>query len=148
MYRIVIQNGLVVSIESMHHLTSIDGIEGIFVGDGVIEATKYPANFDVDEKGNITRIYNYLHVSVDKPQITADGIDTATITATVDDNTSTEVIELYQLNEDGTETLVASKNAVNGVVTFEITMTQPGILNLIVKSTTKYGQTNVTIKGV
>jgi hypothetical protein len=76
-------------------------------------------------------------------QIYADGTDTATITATVDDTTSTETIELYQ-----GETLIDSTSAVNGVATFEVTMTEPGTLTLTDKSTTKYGQADVTITGV
>jgi hypothetical protein len=95
---------------------------------------------DGDKKLVITKIIN---VTTDKTQITANGADTATITVTVDDVTSTETIELYQ-----GETLVDSKSAVNGVTTFEITMTEPGELTLTIKSTTKYGQADVTITGV
>jgi hypothetical protein len=104
------------------------------------------SSFESVDDGNgglVLEIYHLIEVSVDKSQITADGTDTATITATVDDSTSTETIELYQ-----GETLVDSKPAVNGVATFEITMTEPGTLTLTVKSTTKYGQADVTIEGV
>jgi hypothetical protein len=88
-------------------------------------------------------IYNRITVTVDKPEILADGIDTATITATVDDAISTETIELHN-----GETLVDSKAAVNGLASFEITMTAPGTITLTVKSTTKYGQRDSTIEGV
>jgi hypothetical protein len=99
----------------------------------------------IDNKGDVIGIKHYSRVAIfsDKPQILADGTDTATITATVDDTTSTETIELYH-----GETLVDSKPAVNGVATFEITMTEPGTLTLTVKSTTKYGQDDVSIEGV
>ena len=95
-----------------------------------------------EEYEQITGI-KLINATVDKPQIVTDGIDTAIITATVDDATSTELIELWQ-----GETLVDSVNAINGVATFEITMIHVGTLNLTVKSTTKYGQTNVLIEGV
>jgi hypothetical protein len=95
---------------------------------------------DGDKKLVITKIIN---VTTDKTQITANGTDTATITATVNDATSTETIELYH-----GEMLVDSKSAVNGVATFEITMTEVGTLTLTVKSTTKYGKADVTIEGV
>jgi hypothetical protein len=95
--------------------------------------------------GVVTDIVTYKRISatVDKTQILADGIDTATITATVDDATSTETIELYN-----GATLVDSKPCVAGSATFLVTMTAPGTLTLMVKSTTKYGQRDVTIEGV
>lgn len=142
MYRVGIQNGLITSIESIHHLSTIDGLEGIFVDDTIIQTENLPANYNMVDN-NITRIYNYLSVAIDKPKITSDGIDTATITATVDNLSSTELIELWY-----GDTLLDSKNAVNGVATFEITMTQTGVLNLTVKSTIKYGQASITIEGV
>jgi hypothetical protein len=88
-------------------------------------------------------IYKRISATVDKLQIQANGIDTATITATVDDPNSTETIELYN-----GETLVDSKPAVAGKATFLVTMTQKGTLTLTVKSTTKYGSRDVTITGV
>jgi hypothetical protein len=88
-------------------------------------------------------VYKRISVTVDKLTILADGIDTATITATVDDATSTETIELHN-----GETLVDSKPAVTGMATFLVTMSAPGTLTLTVKSTTKYGQRDVTIEGV
>jgi hypothetical protein len=91
----------------------------------------------------LTLLESLINVTTDKPEILADGTDTATITATVDDTTSTETIELY--NGD---TLVDSTPAVDGVATFEITMTETGTLTLTVKSTTKYGQADVSIEGV
>jgi hypothetical protein len=98
----------------------------------------------IDESGNRKIfVYKRISISADKLQITADGIDTATITATVDDPNSTETIELYH-----SDTLVDSKPAVNGVATFEVTMTEPGTLTLTVKSTTKYGKADVTIGGI
>lgn len=105
----------------------------------------YPYYELVVENGVLTDVtpYNPISATTDKPEILADGTDTATITATVDDTTSTETIELYH-----GETLVDSKSAVNGVATFEITMTEVGTLTLTVKSTTKYGQADVTIEGV
>jgi hypothetical protein len=142
MYRIVIQDNKVVSLESMHHLPSIEGVEGIFLSDEQVETQTLPCAFDKDGQ-SITRIYQYLTVEADKKQLLADGTDTATITATVNDATSTETIELY--NGDS---LVESKPAVNGVATFEITMTEPGTLTLTVKSTTKYGKADVTIEGI
>jgi hypothetical protein len=84
-----------------------------------------------------------ISANLDKPEILADGTDTATITATVDDPTSTEMIELYN-----GATLVDSQSAVNGLSSFEITMTAPGTITLTVKSTTKYGQRDSTIEGV
>jgi hypothetical protein len=95
--------------------------------------------------GEITGVtcYKYISVTVDKLQILADGTDTTTITATVDDTTSTETIELYN-----GATLVDSKPCVAGSATFLVTMTAPGTLTLTVKSTTKYGQRDVTITGV
>lgn len=88
-------------------------------------------------------IVKKISVTTDQPQILADGIDTVTITAQVDNPTSTELIELWL-----GETLVDSQNAINGVAIFQITMTQTDILELTVKSTTKYGQANITIEGV
>lgn len=84
-----------------------------------------------------------ISVTTDKMQITANGADTATIIATVDDPTSTESIELYQ-----NDLLVDSQTALNGVAIFQITMSQPGTLTLTVKSTTKYGQADIQIEGV
>jgi hypothetical protein len=84
-----------------------------------------------------------ISATTDKPEILANGTDTATITATVDDTTSTETIELYN-----GAALVDSKPAVTGMATFLVTMTAPGTLTLTVKSTTKYGQRDVTIEGV
>jgi hypothetical protein len=96
-------------------------------------------------EGVVTNVVTYkrISVTVDKPSITADGIDTATITATIDDATSTETIELYN-----GATLVDSNPAVAGSASFLVTMTQVGTLTLTVKSTTRYGQRDVTITGV
>lgn len=85
----------------------------------------------------------HIQVATDKPQITADGQDTAIITATVNNPASTETIELWQ-----GETLIDSEQATNGQAQFQITMTEPGTLTLTVRSTTKYGQNTVTIEGV
>jgi hypothetical protein len=89
---------------------------------------------------NLTR---RIYANLDKPEILANGIDTATITATVDDATSTETIELYN-----GATLVDSKPCVAGSATFLVTMSEMGALTLTVNSTTKYGQRDVTIEGV
>jgi hypothetical protein len=107
--------------------------------------SNYPYFDMVIDDGNLVDVtpYNPISATTDKSQIIADGTDICTITATVDDPTSTEMIELYH-----GETLVDSKPSVNGVATFEITMTEPGTLTLTVKSTTKYGQADVTIEGV
>jgi hypothetical protein len=107
--------------------------------------SKFPYYDLVVSDGQLTDVtpYSPITATTDKPQITADGTDTATITATVDDTTSTETIELYH-----GETLVDSKPAVNGVATFEVTMTEQGTLTLTVKSTTKYGQADVSVEGV
>jgi hypothetical protein len=97
----------------------------------------------VDGAVNDVLTYKRISATVDKLTILADGIDTATITATVDDATSTEMIELYN-----GETLVDSKPAVAGSASFLVTMTAPGTLTLTAKSTTKYGQRDATIEGV
>jgi uncharacterized protein (DUF1697 family) len=123
--------------------------------EGKTLAKKIQANYPyydlVVENGVLTDVtpYNPIDVQLQtnpnlgENQIYADGTDTATLTATVDDTTSTETIELY--NGD---LLVDSKPAVNGAAAFEITMTETGELTLTVKSTTKYGQADVTIEGV
>jgi hypothetical protein len=117
--------------------------------EGKLLAEKIKSNFPyydlVVSGGELTDVtpYSPIAVTTDKTQILADGTDTATITATVDDTTSSETIELYQ-----GDTLVDSKSAVNGVATFEVTMTEPGTLTLTVKSTTKYGQADVSVEGV
>jgi hypothetical protein len=108
--------------------------------------SKFPFyDLEIDSSGNPIGIFFFepIKVILDKLEILADGIDTATITATVDDPASTETIELYH-----GETLVDSKPAVAGSASFEVTMSAPGTLTLTVKSTTKYGQRDIVIKGV
>jgi hypothetical protein len=123
--------------ELVYRIHDDDSIVHDIMRAGSIEATI--------QNGEVSRIriYKRILVSSDRSQILADGIDTATITATVDDPNSTEVIELYN-----GETLVDSEPAVNGSAVFLITMTTPGTLTLTVKSTTKYGQRDITIEGV
>jgi hypothetical protein len=119
-----------------------DETDEVLVND-IMQAATVEATFNASMEVDQITIYKIIDTTTDKPEILADGIDTATITATVDDTTSTETIELYR-----GEILVDSKTAVNGVATFEITMTETGELTLTVKSTTKYGQADVTIEGV
>lgn len=85
-----------------------------------------------------------IQMSLDKPQITANGTDTATITATVDDKTSTELIEFY----DNTGVLIQTVACVNGQAQLPVTATVPGDIVVIAKSTTKYGQNQVLVKAV
>lgn len=85
-----------------------------------------------------------MFVSVDKDQITADGIDTATITITVENTNSTEDIEFYA--EDGT--LIATVSCINGSAELPITATTPGEIVITVKSVEKYGQSQVRIEAV
>lgn len=108
----------------------------------ILNAGSIEGNIVESEVVDVT-IYKRIIAVIDKLEIVANGTDTATITATVDDTTSTETIELYH-----GYTIVDSKPAVNGVATFEVTMTETGELTLTVKSTTKYGQSDVTITGV
>lgn len=121
--------------------------EGSLIKDKIVSSHPYYDLVIVNGVLTDITVYNPITAIVSSllgnNQITADGTDTATITATVDDLSSTELIELYL-----DDTLLDSKNAVNGVATFEITMTQTGVLNLTVKSTIKYGQASITIEGV
>jgi hypothetical protein len=96
--------------------------------------------FDANGNPDGIKAYSPVSVTVDKSQITADGIDTATITATVELD---EIIELYNGS-----TLVDSQQSVNGTVSFQITMSAPDTITLTIKSTTKYGQKDVSIEGV
>lgn len=89
-------------------------------------------------------VFKRITVTVDKPQITANGIDTATITATVDNPASTEPIEFY----DRAGTLIQTVACVNGQAQLPITATTPGDIVVIAKSTTKYGQNQVLVKAV
>ncbi len=89
-------------------------------------------------------VFKRITVTVDKPQITANGIDTATITATVDDPASTEPIEF----RDGSGTLIQTVICVNGQARLPVTATVPGDIVIIAKSTTKYGQNQVSVKAV
>lgn len=89
-------------------------------------------------------VYKRLIVTVDKQQINADGVDTATITATVDDPTSTENIEFY----DSTGTLIQMIACVNGQAQMSVTATVPGDIVVVAKSITKYGQNQVLVKAV
>jgi len=88
-------------------------------------------------------IYKKISITSDKTQILADGIDTATITATVDDPTSTEQINFYINGE-----LVSSENAVNGVAEIQINATQTGEIVIEAESTTKYRRNSITIEVV
>jgi hypothetical protein len=56
MYRITIQNGIVVSKESLHHLESFEGIEGILIPDELIKNVRLPAIPQYDKDGNIIKI--------------------------------------------------------------------------------------------
>lgn len=89
-------------------------------------------------------IYKRISASSDKLEIVADGTDTATITATVDDPASTEPIEFY----DGTGTLIQTVACVNGQAQLPVTATVPGDIIVVAKSTTKYGQNQVSVKAV
>jgi hypothetical protein len=89
-------------------------------------------------------VYKRISVTVDKPQITANGTDTATITATVDDPVSTEPIEFY----DSAGTLIQTVACVNGQAQMPITATVAGDIVVAAKSTTKYGQNQILIKAV
>lgn len=84
-----------------------------------------------------------IQVTVDKLSIFADSTDTATITATIDDPTSTEVVNFYVNG-----TLVSSENAVNGVAEIQINATQTGTITIEAESTTKYGRNSITIQAV
>lgn len=84
-----------------------------------------------------------ISITTDKSQIIADGIDTATITATVDDVTSTEAINFY-ING----VLVDSPNVVNGVAEIQVNATQTGTITIEAESTTKYGRNSITIQAV
>lgn len=87
--------------------------------------------------------FNPISIISDKPQITTDGIDTATITATIDDINSSEIINFYVNG-----TLVSSENVVNGVETIQINATEPGDILVEAESTTKYGRNSITVKAV
>jgi hypothetical protein len=117
--------------------------EGKLLADKI--KSNYPYYDLIVENGELTDVipYNHISATTDKTQIIADGVDTATITATIDDVTSTETVELYH-----GETLADSASCVDGVATFQIIMTEIGTLTLTVKSTTKYGQNDITIEGV
>jgi hypothetical protein len=142
-YRVGIQGNKVVSLETMAHHPNIETVEGIILPPEKVKTTSLlPATPRHDEMGNLIEVYQYLSGTTDKKEIVADGVDTATITATTDDPNSTEMIEFV----NGTE--VYQEQAVNGVATFQVTMTVPGELKLIVRSTTKYGQQEIVIKGV
>jgi hypothetical protein len=110
--------------------------------DAIMQAAMVEAVITGEVVTDVT-IYKRISATVDKPEILANGIDTATITCTVDDPLSTETIELYN-----GATLVDSKPCVTGSATFLVTMTQTGTITLTVKSTTKYGQRDATIEGV
>lgn len=43
MVRIIIQDDLIVSMESMNHLESLDGIDGIFIEDSILDGIRLPA---------------------------------------------------------------------------------------------------------
>jgi hypothetical protein len=119
-------------------------VEGVELADKIV--SNYPFYYvDLDSLGKPISVtfFNPISATADKLQILADGIDTATITATIDDLTTTENIELWH-----GETLVESLPAVAGSASFLVTMSAPGTLTLMVKSTTKYGQRDVTIEGV
>jgi antitoxin component YwqK of YwqJK toxin-antitoxin module len=119
-----------------------------------IQANTHNGNSNYDmviNNGELVDVTPYNPISVQtqtnpnlgENQIYADGTDTATITATVDDPNSTEVINFYINGE-----LVSSESAVNGVETLQVNSTQTGDILVEAESSTKYGRNSVTIKAV
>jgi hypothetical protein len=90
------------------------------------------------------KIYKQIYVDVDKPEITANGIDAATITAQIEDNLSTETIEFL----DGAGNIIQKVTCIGGRAQFPVMATVPGEIVIVARSTTKYGQNSVTIKAV
>ncbi|MFZ3172083.1 MAG: hypothetical protein WA118_08895 [Carboxydocellales bacterium] len=97
----------------------------------------------VDVAVAAVKTYKRITVSTDKLQITANGVDTAAITAIVDDPASTENIEFY-----GGGVLIQTVDCVSGRAQLPITATTPGTIVVEAKSTTKYGQVGVEVQAV
>lgn len=92
-------------------------------------------------KGN-GEFYPRLTIATDKTQITANGVDTATITVTVQDTISPHAISFTVNN--GTPVVA---NTANGVATLSITTTVSGDYTVTATSDI-YGTNSVTVKGV
>lgn len=96
----------------------------------------------IDPTAKVLTIYQRLTISTDKAQITANGIDTATITVTVQDTVSPHTISFTVNN--GTQVAV---NTADGVAVLPMTTTLTG--DYIVTATSDiYGTNSVTVKGV
>ncbi len=96
----------------------------------------------VDPTTKALTIYPRLTISTDKPQITSDGVDTATVTVSVQDTVQPHAINFTVNN--GSPVVV---NTVNGVATLPITTTVPGDY-VVTASSDIYGTNSVTVKGV
>lgn len=150
MKRVKVEEDKIVSIETLDHLpddydfSSLKTVNQKVIPNEIYEAKSLPCVFDQDATGNITRVYNYLSISVDEKELTADGRETSTITVTVDDSYSEEDIEFY----DDEGNLLQVVEVENGQVQLPVTADTPGDITIIVKSTTKYGEGKITIKAV
>ncbi len=120
--------------------TKIDFLQ-LFYGERASEFSTM-GSMHVDPATKTLIIYPRLTISTDKTQITADGIDTATVTATIQDTTQSHAISFTVNN--GAPVVV---NTVNGATALPITTTMPG--DYIVTATSDiYGTNSVTVKGV
>ena len=100
----------------------------------------------IDPLTTVLTIYPKLSISTDKAQITSDGVDTATIIATLADNTSTETLTLTV--DDGTNPSTDYPiSCVAGVATFGFSSTLAGTYTVTAKSTL-YGQNSVSMEVV
>lgn len=93
----------------------------------------------------------YTIVSVDKAQITADGTDTATITASIYDyedtqqNTDNTTQVVFEVTNSAGTTQTVTKTAVNGVATMTLTSANPDTYTIRTNVNGDYlnGQTKV-----
>lgn len=92
-------------------------------------------------KGN-GEFYPRLTISTDKPQVTANGIDTATLTVTVQDTINPHAI-FFTVNNG----IPVNVNTLNGMATLPITTTLIGDY-VITATSDLYGTNSVTVKGV
>lgn len=135
-------------LRSYSHSAYPDGIPGVFDqenGEQSVIENNQDKVLEYARAGSIELVqgeivaYSRITVSVDKVQILADGLDTATITATTPDDTEISFIV------DGVEYI---RPATNGIASLQVTYDTAGKLMLHVISPTKYGRNYLPLEVV
>lgn len=96
---------------------------------------------ELDWLGDEQGIYRRITLACDKPTIKANGVDAATLTATIPDPTSAETITF---TVDGGAPIAVP--AVGGVAQLVVDADAPGQIRITVTSSTKYGQRDIVLE--